>query len=80
MKQSRTLNNSKTQMDSINLIMIRKAMQNKAKKVDKVSWEMPIQIIIPNQHLAMLNPESSHTLPKKRSQTSIKLETTLAMA
>tara|TARA_B110000285_G_C14990137_1_gene545889 strand:+ start:755 stop:922 length:168 start_codon:yes stop_codon:yes gene_type:complete len=55
-------------------------MQNKAKKVDKVSWEMPIQIIIPNQHLAMLNPESSHTLPKKRSQTSIKLETTLAMA
>jgi len=44
MKQSRTLNNSKTHMDSINLIMIRKAMQNKAKKViwmykDKVSWE-----------------------------------------
>lgn len=52
---------------------------------DKVSWEdkvsqMPIQIIIPNQHLAMLNPESSHTLPKKRSQTSIKQEITLAMA
>jgi hypothetical protein len=55
--------------------MIRKAINNnnnKAKKVDKVSWEMPIQIIIPNQDLAMLNPESSPTLPKKRSQKSTK--------